>query len=408
MEADRCVLIFDYWMDPSNVMHRFINHPVNKHTYVFASHFHEDHFTGEIFKWKGNRLFADCKYILSKDILKHRRAQKTEADIWISKGDTWKDSNITVIATGSNDSGISWIIEIEDKRIFHAGDLCNWYARFLSGNTPDKNVYSEEFGKYVNPIAEEKRFLGELKDIRKTTDSFDLVMFPVDNRIGNGYTLGARQFIERFKVGIFVPMHFAAGGFESAWRMEPFCNENDIPFWSIRNEGESIALINNIIIRKSSTEDIPRLKEIFSIARKFMKETGNPDQWSEDYPGDDLLRNDIRQGDSYVCLSENQIVATFVLREGNDPTYSVIYEGRWPDDCPYATIHRIAGNGKLKGILHYAMKFALRHHNAIRIDTHRNNTVMQNAIRKEGFKYCGIIRCWNGDERLAYQLTKPS
>ncbi len=29
---------------------------------------------------------------------------------------------------------------------------------------------------------------------------------------------------------------------------------------------------------------------------------------------------------------------------------------------------------------------------------------MQNIlIRKEGFAYCGIIRCWNGTERLAYQ-----
>jgi hypothetical protein len=31
--------------------------------------------------------------------------------------------------------------------------------------------------------------LGELKDIRKVADSFDLVMFPIDGRIGNGFTL---------------------------------------------------------------------------------------------------------------------------------------------------------------------------------------------------------------------------
>ncbi len=37
----------------------------------------------------------------------------------------------------------------------------------------------------------------------------DVVMFPIDGRIGNGYTFGARQFIERFKVGQFVPMHFS-------------------------------------------------------------------------------------------------------------------------------------------------------------------------------------------------------
>lgn len=47
-------------------------------------------------------------------------------------------------------------------------------------------------------------------------------MFPVDGRIGNGYTRGARQFIDTFQVGLLVPMHFVASGFESAWRMKEF------------------------------------------------------------------------------------------------------------------------------------------------------------------------------------------
>ena len=67
----------------------------------------------------------------------------------------------------------------------------------------------------------------------------DIVMFPVDGRIGNGYTLDARQFIERFEVGLFVPMHFVASGFESAWRMKEFTDAKDIPFWGISREGET-------------------------------------------------------------------------------------------------------------------------------------------------------------------------
>lgn len=89
-----------------------------------------------------------------------------------------------------------------------------------------------------------------------------------------------------------------------------------------------------------------------------------------------------------------------------DPTYDVIYEGRWLNDAPYATIHRIASDGTRKGILHLAMQFALLDYNNIRIDTHRDNQVMRNAITKEGFAYCGIIHCWNGDERVAYQFRK--
>lgn len=405
LEAERCILIFDYWMDPSGIMRQHFKPSGEKHIYVFASHFHEDHFTKEIFRWGNENPSTNYTYILSKDILKHHRANKEEADVWLAKGGTWEDDNIKVTATGSNDSGVSWIVEVEGKRIFHAGDLCNWYARSLENGTADKEIYSTEFGEYIDPVMEEKRFLGELKDIRKITGSFDLVMFPVDGRIGNGYTLGARQFIERFNVGLFVPMHFVMSGFESAWRMEPFCQRKNISFWRISHEGDSITLMEKTIIRRSSLDDIPRLNEIFAIARKYMAETGNPNQWAENYPGEELLQKDIESGDSYVIIYDNRIVATFVLRGGIDPTYNVIYDGNWLNEEPYATIHRIASSGEIKGILHLAMQFALQSYRTIRIDTHRDNKVMQHAIGKEGFKYCGIIHCWNGDERLAYQFT---
>ena len=37
------------------------------------------------------------------------------------KGSVWEDGNIKVIATGSNDSGVSWIVETEGKTIFGSG-----------------------------------------------------------------------------------------------------------------------------------------------------------------------------------------------------------------------------------------------------------------------------------------------
>ena len=83
---------------------------------------------------------------------------------------------------------------------------------------------------------------GFLLETKQCILVFNLVMFPVDGRIGNGYTLGGRQFIERFKVGMFVPMHFVMSGFESAWRMEPFCKEKNVPFWCIEHEGDSITI----------------------------------------------------------------------------------------------------------------------------------------------------------------------
>ncbi|MCM1511279.1 MAG: hypothetical protein NC116_11280 [Clostridium sp.] len=413
LETDRCILIFDYWKDPSCAAERILRNASDKYVYVFASHFHEDHFTKKIFQWRNNSTVASndvagdrYTYILSKDILKHKRAEEEDADVWLAKGDCWEDRNIKVIATGSNDSGVSWIVNIEEKRIFHAGDLCNWYARFLATPIHCEKIYSTESGKFTNPVAEEKRFLDELKDIREITGTFDIALFPVDGRIGNGYTLGGRQFIERFKVELFVPMHFVASGFESAWRMEPFCKEKSIRFWNITEEGESIEIHDNILIRQSRRNDISQLMEIFSYARRFMKSTGNHNQWPENYPDETLITEDIMHGDSYVCIQGRDIVATFVLREGRDPTYDTIYDGAWINDHPYATIHRIAGNGKAKGIFRHVMQYAMQHYETIRIDTHRDNKIMQHAINKAGFRYCGIIHCHNGEERLAYQYDK--
>lgn len=50
--------------------------------YVLASHFHPDHFNKEVLDWKTQR--PDIIYIFSKDILKHRRAQKEDA-VWLKK-----------------------------------------------------------------------------------------------------------------------------------------------------------------------------------------------------------------------------------------------------------------------------------------------------------------------------------
>ena len=236
LETEKSILIFDYWLDPNGVVPTFLKR--EKPVYVFSSHFHEDHFNSVIFEWR--KLRNGITYILSKDIYKHRRTSKEAGDVWLAKGGTWSDGTISVWALGSTDSGVSWIVETEGKRIFHAGDLNNWYAKFLPEAKPGQTIYSEEFDEEIDPIAHEKQYLGELKDIRKITDSFDVVMFPIDGRIGNGYTLGGRQFIERFKVGLFVPMHFAASGFESSWRMKEFTDKKGIPFWEISRTNASI------------------------------------------------------------------------------------------------------------------------------------------------------------------------
>ena len=50
VETQSCVLVFDYWMDPADCMPVILSK--GKPVYVLVSHFHEDHFSREIFSWR--------------------------------------------------------------------------------------------------------------------------------------------------------------------------------------------------------------------------------------------------------------------------------------------------------------------------------------------------------------------
>lgn len=154
-------------------------------------------------------------------------------------------------------------------------------------------------------------------------------------------------------------------------------------------------------IRKAVPGDMPMILEIYAYARRFMAEHGNPHQWSGGHPREELLLDDIRRGDLYVVASEQRIHGVFAFLLGEDPTYARIYDGAWHHDGPYGTIHRIAGDGS-GGILHACVTFCRQVIGHLRIDTHHDNIVMQNAVLKEGFRECGIIFIADGSPRIAY------
>ena len=91
---------------------------------------------------------------------------------------------------------------------------------------------------------------------------------------------------------------------------------------------------------------------------------------------------------------------------GEDSTYSQIYDGKWLSDKEYGTIHRIAGNGKGKGILKKAVSYCEERIPHLRIDTHEDNKIMQAAIEKNGFTKCGTILTEKGSPRIAYEKLK--
>lgn len=156
-------------------------------------------------------------------------------------------------------------------------------------------------------------------------------------------------------------------------------------------------------IRKSTLEDLSRLMEIFNAARDYMRKSGNATQWNNGYPSEEIIRSDIQKGISYVITSDNRIVGTFVFVIGADPAYSII-EGRWLNDNPYGTIHRIASDGTARGIADKCLSYCKNIMDNIRIDTHKDNSAMLKWITRSKFKYCGIIHISDGTPRYAFQL----
>lgn len=144
-------------------------------------------------------------------------------------------------------------------------------------------------------------------------------------------------------------------------------------------------------IRQSTMEDLPVLMELYADAREFMREHGNESQWGDTYPPEELVREDIRSGISYVCIQE-EILACFVFYIGDEPDYREMTEGSWPDDRPYAVVHRITTRKSTHGVARFCLDWVSEQHSPVRMDTHRNNVPMQNLLRKCGFEYCGTIR----------------
>ena len=179
-----------------------------------------------------------------------------------------------------------------------------------------------------------------------------------------------------------------------------------------------------MIIRPAAASDLPTLRPVFEAAKGIMRADGNLDQWSAPgFPPEDLLLRDIDRGGGFVITSvipsganespfvissgaegavEKSLRGYFALLPSPEPTYDRI-DGAWLTDEPYGVIHRIASYPEDHGIFAAIIDFAAARYAHLRIDTHRDNRIMQHLLSKHGFTYCGIIWLADGTPRLAYE-----
>ena len=157
-------------------------------------------------------------------------------------------------------------------------------------------------------------------------------------------------------------------------------------------------------VRPAGNADIPSIMTVLEAAKGIMRASGNMNQWVNGYPSEDVIADDISNGYGYVVEDGGAQEGYFAYIPSPEPTYAKIYDGAWLDDeKPYHVVHRIGSTPESHGVFEAIMDFCFSHDPNLRIDTHRDNHIMQHCILKAGFSYCGIIYLASGDERLAYQ-----
>lgn len=155
-------------------------------------------------------------------------------------------------------------------------------------------------------------------------------------------------------------------------------------------------------IRKAFPQDMDSIMDIIAYSRGIMRANGNATQWANGYPSRALMQQCLEKNELFVCVSGEEPVGVFCFAVAPDPTYNRI-EGAWLNDAPYGVIHRLATNGRVKGIADAVLRWCFEQHPNIRVDTHKDNTIMQHIFKKLGYEYCGIIYVSDGTPRLAFQ-----
>lgn len=160
--------------------------------------------------------------------------------------------------------------------------------------------------------------------------------------------------------------------------------------------------MGNLKVRPAVVADLDEIERIYAAARQFMRENGNPTQWSGGYPWRDLLEEDISRNRLYVVTEQDCLCGVFVFALGKDPTYGYMEGGTWRSDTEYGTIHRIASVGS--GVFAACLQFCRSKCGHIRVDTHADNKPMQHLAEKHGFSKRGIIYVEDGTPRIAFDL----
>ena len=198
VEIGQKVLIFDYY---DGDLPKFTS---DKKLYFFSSHGHPDHFVEEIFHL--GQAAKERKYILAEDIT--ARPSSNDEVLSVTENETYILDGLVIHTIHSTDMGVAFLVEVDGKYIYHAGDL-NWWH--WDGEADAFNSQMEaDYKKEIQKIAAMHKHI-------------HVAFVPLDQRLDYAYDYGIKYFMEHIEVEKVIPMHFFSENFEICRKV---CVEN--------------------------------------------------------------------------------------------------------------------------------------------------------------------------------------
>ena len=201
VETESANLLFDYFEGALPEV------PADKPLYVFSSHRHGDHFSDVIFELA--KTYENIMFVLSSDIwVKRVPVELRDRAVSLGPDETWSDEVMKVETYKSTDEGVAFWCTVDEKEIYHAGDLNHWYweGEDEQWNADMTKAYRTEIEKMRGRKA-------------------DVAFLPLDLRLEQWFYLGIDDWMKVADADVIFPMHFW-GRFDVAQKLKELeCSE---------------------------------------------------------------------------------------------------------------------------------------------------------------------------------------
>ncbi len=186
VETNRCYYLFDY--EKGNLPTLETTKPI----FVFASHWHHDHYTAEIFPKLKSMGMQTVQAVLSEEIYIPENVDVLQV---AANKEYRLRSGQTLTTFLSTDVGVAFLIEDGGEVIYHAGDLNDWVWEEESAH--DNERMTKAYRKQIDLLAE-----------KLNGKEIDVAFVVLDPRQEQNYAGGMCYFLEHVPAKAVYPMHY--------------------------------------------------------------------------------------------------------------------------------------------------------------------------------------------------------